>query len=146
MQETRNKIHASKIAWYQDKKKQLTRFKWMQWGRGGGKEGVVDTWRPPLTMPPWGTLQRIGIPSKGGEAKLQVSSYDRNWHPIELQHCWAYINNFQTAGVPPAAANVRGHLAAINTGFRSDIGLAVIMFPPIAWKEQIMFISVRQVS
>lgn len=65
---------------------------------------------------------------------------------MELQHCWAYINNFQTAGVPPAAANVRGHLAAINTGFRSDIGLAVMMFPPIAWKEQIMSISVRQVS
>ena len=34
--------------------------------------------------------------------------------------------------LPPAAANVSVHLAAINTGFRSDIGLAVIILPPMA--------------
>ena len=40
--------------------------------------------------------------------------------------------------LPPAAANVKVHLAAMNTGFRSDIGLAVIIFPPTAWKEFVL--------
>ena len=33
--------------------------------------------------------------------------------------------------IPPAFANIIVHLAAMNTGFRSDIGLAVMIFPPI---------------
>ena len=34
--------------------------------------------------------------------------------------------------IPPDAANNSLHLAAINSGLRSDIGLAVIIFPPMA--------------
>ena len=33
--------------------------------------------------------------------------------------------------IPPAFANISVHLAAMNTGFRSDIGLAVMIFPAI---------------
>jgi len=33
--------------------------------------------------------------------------------------------------IPPAFANISVHLATMNTGFRSDIGLAVMIFPPI---------------
>ena len=33
--------------------------------------------------------------------------------------------------IPPAVANNSVHLAAMNTGFKSDVGLAVMMHPPI---------------
>ena len=39
---------------------------------------------------------------------------------------------FPPSLIPPDAANIILHLAAINSGLRSDIGLAVIIFPPIA--------------
>lgn len=35
----------------------------------------------------------------------------------------------------PLDMRVNLHAAAINTGLRSEIGLAVIMFPPMACKE-----------
>ena len=34
--------------------------------------------------------------------------------------------------IPLADAKVSVHLAAMNIGFRSDIGLAVMIFPPTA--------------
>ena len=33
--------------------------------------------------------------------------------------------------LPPAVASNSVHLAAMNTGFKSDVGLAVMMHPPI---------------
>ena len=39
--------------------------------------------------------------------------------------------------IPPAVASNSVHLAAMNTGFKSDVGLAVTMHPPIDWVKKL---------
>lgn len=53
-----------------------------------------------------------------------------------ITHQHVFAKDIKTALLTaPLDMSVNLHVAAINTGLRSEIGLAVIMFPPMACKQ-----------
>ena len=64
----------------------------------------------------------------GMSGYVQATHLIGELHTINISHIEKKNNNDL---IPPAFANIIVHLAAMNTGFRSDIGLAVMIFPPI---------------